>query len=117
MSRKPVVPSYAMINAVSMGASITSNTVNVLNLDQASILVEWSAGSTPVGVLTVEARNGEKENWYELDFNSVMSVSGNTGSIQIVFNQMPFTDIRLKYTRTSGSGTMDATITMKNIGA
>ncbi len=117
MSRKLVVKSFPMIDSVSMGASIESSVVNVQNLDQGSVFVEWSGGSTPVGTLTVEARNGENATWYELDFNSVMSVSGNSGSHQIVFNSMPFTDIKLKYTRSSGSGTLDAVITAKSVGA
>lgn len=116
MSRKLLVKSFSMVTDGDMSANITSEIVNVQNLDQGSILVEWS-GTTPVGTLTVEARNGESQSWYELDFNATMSVSGNTGSHQIVFNSMPFTDIRLKYAFSSGTGTLDAVITAKTVGA
>lgn len=105
-----------MIDSQSMGADVTSSVVNVQNLDQGSIIVEWS-GTSPVGEITVEARNGEQSNWYELDFNSTISISGNTGTHQVVFNSMPFTDIRLQYNRTSGTGTLDAVITAKSVGA
>lgn len=98
-----------------MGASIVSSVVNVINMDKASIAVSWS-GTVPVGTLSVEARNGESASWYTLDFNVSMDVSGNTGAHQIVFNELPFTDIRLNYNRTSGTGTMDAIITMKVVG-
>jgi hypothetical protein len=96
--------------------TITSSIVNVINLDTASIHVYWN-GTSPVGVITVEARNGESNSWYNLDFGSTISVSGNSGNHQIVFTEMPFTDIRLVYTRSSGSGTLNAIITMKTTGA
>lgn len=105
-----------MIDAGDMSADITSEIVNVINLDKASIHIAWT-GSTPVGELKVDARNGENDPWYELDFNTTLSVSGNSGDSQIVFNELPFTDIRLRYVRTSGTGSVDATISMKVVGA
>lgn len=116
MGRKSVVKSFQMIDSGDMSADITSEIVNVINLDQASVYVSWS-GTSPVGEIKVEAQNGDNETWYELDFNSTMTVSGNTGDLQIIFNQMPFTSIRLFYDRTSGIGTLNAVISMKVIGA
>ncbi len=116
MSRKNVVSSYSMINAGSLAGNITSSTTNVLNLDKASIHLSWS-GSSPAGTLVVEARNGDNDDWYELDFGSTISISGASGDHQIVFNELPFTSIRLVYTRSSGSGSLDAIITSKTIGA
>lgn len=116
MSRKSVVPSYKMIDSGNLASNITSSIVSVKNLDKASIHVEWS-GAAPVGTLSVEARNGEADNWYALDFGSAISVSGNSGEHQIVFNELPFTDIRLQYSFTSGTGSIDAFITAKVVGA
>lgn len=105
-----------MIDAGSLGSSITSSTVNVINLDKASIHLEWT-GSSPVGTITVQARNGEHDAWYALDLGSTISISGASGDHQLVFNELPFTDIRLLYTRTSGSGSLDAVVTMKVVGS
>lgn len=111
-----------MLNAVSLGATVTSGATSVKGVDKASILVEWSAGTSPVGTITVEARNGDGDGqtaptWYELDMGSAISVSGSSGNHQLVFNELPFTDLRIKYTRSSGTATMTATITMKAVGA
>lgn len=122
MGRKNVIKTYAMIggDAVDavpgdMSAPIVSHTVNCINLDKASIHVNWS-GTAPVGELIVDARNGENDPWYTLDFGT-MPVTGNAGDHQLIFNEMPFTDIRLQYGFTSGTGTMTARISAKVTGA
>lgn len=117
MGRKNIVKSFKMFDAVELSSSQTSAATNVINLDTASIHLVWSAGSSPVGDITVEARNGEDDSWYELDFGSTISISGASGDHQLMLNEMPFTDIRIVYTRTSGSATLDAVLTMKTTGA
>lgn len=121
MSRKSVVPGFAMINSGNLASNIESSVVSVKNLDNASIIVTWT-GTSPVGVLTVQARNngaGEvnPEDWYDLDMGGTINISGNSGNHQLVFNLLPFTDLRLVYTATSGSGTLNAVITSKVVGA
>ncbi len=117
MGRKNIIPTFKIYDAVVLGSSRTSVAVNVQNLDKASIHLVWSAGSTPVGVFTVEARNGALDDWFTLDMGSTpISLSGNTGSILIRLDEMPFTDIRVVYTRTSGTATLTGRITAKQVG-
>lgn len=121
MSRKSVVPGYAMIESGDISGNVTSDVVSVKNLDNASIIVSWT-GTSPVGVLAVQARNNgagdvNPEPWYELDMGATINISGNSGNHQLVFNLLPFTDLRLVYTATSGSGTLDAVITSKVVGS
>lgn len=121
MSRKSVVAGFPMIQSGDLSANITSEIVSVKNLDNASIIVTWT-GATPIGVLTVEARNNGKggatpEPWYTLDMGAAITISGNSGNHQLIFNLLPFTDLRLIYTATSGTGTLDAVITSKVSGA
>lgn len=116
MGRKNVVKSYKMIDSGDLSGSITSSIVNVINLDKASIHLVWS-GTSPTGAITVEARNGEKDSWYELDFGSSIDISGNSGDHQLVFNELAFTDIRIQYISTGGTGSIDASISAKVVGA
>lgn len=102
--------------ALDLSASFTTPATSVINLDKASIHIDWS-GSSPEGVLTVEARNGESDDWYTLEFGAAIDITGNTGNHQLVFNELPFTDIRLVYTRTSGTGSATANLTAKVSGA
>lgn len=115
MARKNIVPSYKMVDAADASSNITSEIVNVQNMDKASVHVEW-AGAAVTGTITIEARNGEKDPWYTLSFGSPILVTGNSGNHQIVLNELPFTDIRLQYVASSGTGAMTATITLKQIG-
>jgi hypothetical protein len=104
-----------MIDAGDLASDIDSNVTNVMNQDKASIHLSWT-GTVPVGVVTVQARNGEKDPWYDLDMGGTISISGASGDHQLVFNELPFTDIKLTYTATSGTGTLDATLTSKVTG-
>ena len=116
MGRKHVVKTFKMVTDGDMSGAITSNATNVLQLDQASIYLEWT-GTSVDGEFTVEARNGENAAWYTLDFNTDILAENDTDYHQIVFREMPFTDMRLVYTPAAGTGTLNATLTMKTVGA
>lgn len=116
MGRKNVVKSFKMLDEADLSGSLESAIVNVINLDKASIHLNWT-GTSPVGVITVEARNGEKSSFYELDMGGVINITGNSGDHQLNFLELPFTDIKVVYTSTSGTGTIDATISAKVVGA
>lgn len=116
MGRKHVVHSYAMFDDVDISTNQTSSTTNVEQLDQATIHISWT-GSSPVGEIIVDARNGSADSWYQLDFGSSIAISGASGDHQILFKEMPFTDIRLRYVFTSGTGSLTARLTMKSVGA
>lgn len=116
MARKHVLKSFKMLDAADLSTNLTSLSTNVQNLDVASILINWT-GSSPSGTLTVEAKNGEDEGWYALDFGSTISVSGNSGNHRIVFTELPFSNIRVSYASASGTGSINAVLTAKTVGA
>ena len=122
MARKHVTKPTKIIDAGDISGNLTSTVVNVENLDKGSIHVEWS-GTSPVGTITVEARNRNPQDntttppWIELNFGSTISVSGNTGDHQLIFNELPFTEFRVQYVATSGTGSITATTTLKTVGA
>jgi hypothetical protein len=109
------VKSFAMLEDADLSGNLTGTMTNVQNLDKASIHISW-AGSSPVGVVTVEARNSERDSWYTVDMGAPINISGNSGDHLLVFNELPFYDMRLQYVATSGTGTVDAIITMKQSG-
>ena len=117
MSRKHVVKQYNMFDGQTpnMSSSLTSNVTNVEQLDSLSIHVKWTAG--PVGEFFLQARNGSTDSWYNLSFNTALTITGTDDEIQIFVNELPFTDIRLTYSPTSGSSSLTAYLTMKVYGA
>lgn len=116
MGRKNVVKQFLMFDGADLSGNLTSDPTNVINLDIASIHIRWD-GASPDGEIFVDVRNGEDDEWYTLSFSTTILVSGNTGDHQILFTEMPFTDIRLRYVANSGSGDLFASLTMKTTGA
>lgn len=121
MSSRPFLKPFQVIKDGDMSANITSVATIITNLSMVSYQVTWT-GSSPVGVVTVEASND-----YSVDaagkvlnagtWNTVTgataNISGNTGKGMINLNQMPAFAIRLTYTATSGTGTLNATVVAK----
>lgn len=112
-----------MLSSADISTTQTSDTTIVEGIDEASILVQWS-GTSPVGTITIEASNSTEnefkknlEVWETLDFSATISVSGNTGSHQILLNSLPFRAIRFIYTASSGTGSLTAHINASSIGA
>lgn len=114
--RKNVIKSYKMLDAASLAAAVTSSEVNVLNLDEASIFVEWT-GSSVNGVLKLQAKNAADGDWIDLDFAAPINLATNSGSHILVLTIMPHYALQLVYTPSAGTGTLDATIVAKTVGA
>lgn len=120
MARKLVVKSYKLWDSADLSGNLTSNITNVIHLDKASIHVTWT-GSSPDGTITVEATNDDPASlapvWRELDMGSAITVSGASGEHDLIFNELPFNAVRLKYAVSSGTGNINATIHSKSVGA
>lgn len=109
-----------MLSEASLSSPHTSEITEVSNLDKASIHIVWS-GTSPIGTIKVESTNDDAKNpnavWREVVFNATIELSGNTGDHDLVFNELPFNAIRISYTPTSGTGTLNATLSAKVVGA
>ncbi len=109
-------------------ATLTSLVTIIQNISMLSYAVSWS-GSTPVGTITVEVSNDYSQNvngsvrnagtWTALTFSvsgstaSSLPVSGNTGTGFIDIDQLGAYAVRLKYTKVSGTGTLQSVINGK----
>ena len=117
MGRKNVIEGFKAFDAINLAtASTVSQSINVLTLDKASLHIKWT-GTFPVGVITIQAKNGPNDTFYDLDFGSAINITGNSGEHQIMFNEMPFSELTVTYTKTSGTGTMSGFFTAKVTGA
>lgn len=85
----------------------------------------WSGGGTPVGTIAIQVSldyaqdsQGVVTNsgtWTALTFSSTPAVSGNSGSLYLDLNQLGAAWVRAVYTKTSGTGTLNAYISGKEI--
>lgn len=120
MSRKHVVKGYDMftvVGAKNMNAAFTTDITNVEQLDKVSIHVKWDSAG-PEGEFTLEARNSEKDQWFELAFSAAIDVLAADDEIQILLLETPFTEIRLNWIPSNAvSANVSARLSMKVVGA
>lgn len=129
MSYRPQLSPFKVItNGDMSAASITSAVTVIQKISMMSYAYSW-AGTSPVGTIAVQVSNdyaldpnGSVANagtWNTLTFNlngsAVTSapVSGNSGSGFIDIDQTGAYAIRTVYTKTSGTGTLQATVNGK----
>lgn len=114
---------YHLMNAVSMGASATSSAVGIQYLDNVAIQLNFTG--TPTGTFAVQGSLDYSQtstgtvinagNWIPLTLASSPVASGAAGTILLDLNQLSFPWVRVVYTRSSGTGTLDSYISAKAV--
>jgi len=130
MSLRPQLQPYQVITSGNMALTdgITSLVTLIPNFSLVSYTYSWS-GSSPVGTVKVQVSNdyaldavgvvARAGNWADVSFlrgsatASSVALSGSSGSDGIVLPLVGAYAIRLVYTRTSGTGTLQAYICAK----
>lgn len=114
MSRKSILEPYSIVSAGDMSADVTSPETSVKNLDQITYEIVWS-GTSPVGEIQVQTL--VKDVWQAIALPTI-SVSGGTGNHLITINSAShFHKLRVKYIRTSGTGSLTINIIGAVLGA
>ena len=122
MSSRPQFNPFPVIVDGDMSGNIISAVTIIQKLSMRSYDISWS-GTTPVGAMSVQVSNSYSQNadgsvrnagnWTTLTLSSPPTVSGNTGNGFIDVDATGAFAMRLVFTRTSGTGTMQATISAK----
>lgn len=103
-----------------MSDDIVSLIINAQYQDNVGIQVQWTSADA-VGTIAVEASLDydprlETGTFYALTFNPALAQpNSDSGGYLINLNQLPYTYYRVTYTRDSGSGTLDAWATSKEV--
>lgn len=106
-----------------MSSQIISKVSIIQNTTLVSYDISWT-GNAPVGGITVQVSNSyavndqgvpinNSPNWTTVTLSSPTSVSGNSGSGFIQLSDLSSYAIRLVYTPTSGTGTLNAIVVGK----
>lgn len=129
MASRPIIKQYHSITDGDMSGSITSDVTVLPLITVGSYTYSWS-GTTPVGDISVEVSNDYSQGgidgtpanagtwtaiYFTLNGSSVVNaapVSGNTGTGIIEWSTGAYA-IRTKYTRASGTGTLQAILNGK----
>ncbi len=122
MSYNLLIP-FKFISAASMGANITSAIVEISQQDNVGIQLNWTG--TPVGTFDVQISIDHEQdmngnvtvagNWVSLPLSPAIAAAGSADSAYIDLNQQSASYVRVVYTRTSGSGTLNGFATAKGV--
>jgi len=119
---KNFLPPFKIYNAVALTANQTSTVTDIRYLDNISI--QLIATGTPTGTFAVQisndylASNGTVVNagtWNALTLPSTPTLSGAASNIFLELNQLGGAYIRVVYTFSAGTGTLNGYITGKAI--
>lgn len=92
-----------LIDSESMASDLETEAVNLNGVGSYSIQAIWSAGTSPVGTLTLKGSNDG------LTFSSIYStpVAGNTGEILVNIEKPAYAHFKVTYVATGGTGTLN----------
>jgi hypothetical protein len=128
MSTRSTLRPYSVITNGAMTGNITSAVTILQSIVGCSYSLSWS-GTSPVGTASVQVSNdyslnpnGTVDNtgtWTTIELNvagtpaTTIAISGNTGTAFIDIDTIMAYAIRLQFTYTSGTGTLNALINGK----
>lgn len=117
--RKNILPAHnILLNGDMSTTSLTSAIIPIQWVDNIVVQMVWSG--SPVGVFNAEAsatyvqdNYGNVTNtgtWDPITLNPPARATGSAGSILLDLNQLSFPYLRIVYTKTSGTGTLNITV-------
>lgn len=113
MSRKNVLTPYQIFTSGSMASTntLTSADIDVSYLDNVAIQVVWTG--TPNGSFDVKG-SVDSTTFTSLGIAD-LDVSGAAGNHLINLNNVPFKKLRVTYTNTSSTGTLNGYVMAKEV--
>lgn len=110
--RKLTLPTYTLLNAVSMATSVNATPTTIINMDQLAIEMLWS-GSNPVGTIQVAFSNS-LNGTYIADPTLTVTPGGAPGNAFLNIRQVSAPYVQVQYVTAGGSsGTLTVTISGK----
>lgn len=101
------LPIQVMETSRSMGATFNGNAVSVARASSFSVQPVWSGGGAPAGTLKLQYSN-DNTNWDDIS-GQTFAVAAD-GNKMFTVNNVNYNFVRLVYTRTGGTGTLNATL-------
>jgi hypothetical protein len=124
MGRKSIVQPYKLDAAKSFAGNFTSSVVDVKNIDAIAFQYSWTGATSPTGTFKIQGTI-DGTNWHDLTTTQAAGATATGGIIQMIGPVLSPTanhllccsKVRVSYTFTSGSGSVDIWVYAKVIGA
>lgn len=100
-------------NNKDLSADFTSEWVSAESTDLIAIILDFTG--TPTGTFTIEAAINQDATPVALDFGAPITASGSADKHAIEIANFPYNFIRVRYTATSGAGSLDYQINRKAV--
>ncbi len=106
----------ALLTNQSMGASFFSPAVNLEHIQMCALQLVWT-GAAPTGDFKIQGsctpiqNNGVAQDWSDIAGSSIAITAAGDAIINIT--DIGYDQLRLVYTRTSGTGTINARFVVK----
>lgn len=97
---------------VSMTGSITSDPCDVTETITNCVQIVWDSDNFPIGNVFLSASNTLNGTYTEIE-ETILGIDTNSGDHMINLERSGYCFIKVNYTRTSGSGNMNANVTGK----
>jgi len=109
MSNYRLVTGIVLLDAGSMGATISSAPLEIKGYTSASIHFKWiGLSGSAIGEFKIEASPDGITDWKDMGISITGAASDNSNDL-VDFQRIGVPYIRLTYTRTSGTGTLTVT--------
>jgi hypothetical protein len=111
MSVKRVIDIFKSVVDGDMSADVVSPSTNILYTDRVGFQISYTG--SPTGVFSVQVSNDESI-WQDLTLSVAIEAAGSADN-HYIDAETSARHIRLKYTRESGSGTLQVSLVAKSI--
>lgn len=112
MSGRKNVSKVHLVEDGDMSGNITSDAVDVRYLDNVAIQLVWTG--TPTGTFDIQG-TVDGETWAGLSFGGSPAAVGAAGNHLIALNNVPFDQLRVVYTSSAGTGTLQVHFEAKEV--
>ena len=112
---------YNLIPAGDLSGNITSDAFNIEYLDNISVIIATDGSSNANGTFAVQVSNNfdprfpSQAVWGTLTLSSVPTLSGSPATLAIGLTFVQYQVMRIVYTSSSGTGTVNAYLYAKEI--
>lgn len=90
-------------------ATLTSSAIEIKEGRHAGLMATWT-GTAPVGIIALQ---GSNDGIHFAPIQTAVAVSGNSGTQVINIPNVAFPFVNALYTKTSGTGTLTVSISLK----